>query len=390
MSRTLGFIAGLTVPAGLYYISTLHLDGTATQVVSSLDEQEKRLRSLDRLPPAQPTISGRKTQDDFLSRVKDGWNNTVEETVHKLQKVDYGEAAEKTATAASNLSQNAWEKTKPELEKAGEQAKSLAEQAKQAASEAAAKTEKAAEAAKESTERGLRQTAGQVQEATQETSEMLAAWERAALEKQSEARAATERGLRRTASQVQDVTQETSNQLAAWERAALQKSEEASERMRQGWAEAKEHTHDASARARETTAQANAKAAHFLEETKEFVSEKLEQVKQKLSGAAQDAKHSMQGAGHDVKPTSAQILENVKQDAALAKVDAVDRWRAMLDAKDDLAKEKALLLEQYAGRRVGFESVHDPTQAQVIADAAAAGRVARDPEHQAKKSWWFW
>lgn len=345
MSRTLGFIAGLTVPAGLYYISTLHLNGTSTEVVSSLDQQEKRLRKADQLPAAQlpSSVGQRKPQDDYLSRVKDGWNNTIEETVHKLQKVDASDVASKTAAAATQLSQDAWQKTKPELQNAGKQAQAFGEQARAATSDAA-----------EHTIEG------------------------------------TQRGLRRTAHQVQDATQGASNELAAFERSALEKSEEAKEKMRQTWTEAKEQSRELGEQAKEAASQANNKAAHFFEDTKHALSEKLERVKNAVSGKAQEAKQAVQGASQDGKQTADQILENVKQDAMLAKVDAVDRWRAMLDAKDETAKEKALLLQQYTGRRVGFESVNDPTKAAVVADAAAAGRVAAESEQHAKKSWWSW
>ncbi|CCG84604.1 protein of unknown function [Taphrina deformans PYCC 5710] len=118
MSRTLGFIAGLTVPAGLYYVSVLHLQGTAAHLSEALHEQAIKLDNPTKL---QPVIFEPRRHDNLMARIRQGWNDGIENGVRFFQETDWKETAEQSGTAIVNLSKAGWAKLQPTIEDGKEQ-----------------------------------------------------------------------------------------------------------------------------------------------------------------------------------------------------------------------------------------------------------------------------
>lgn len=112
MSRTLGFIAGLTVPAGLYYVSVLHLQGTTNHISNALHEQSLKLDDPTR---CEPVVFEPRHPNTLSARIRQGWNDGIERGVRFIQENDWPETARQTGKAITNLTKAGWEPGREKL-----------------------------------------------------------------------------------------------------------------------------------------------------------------------------------------------------------------------------------------------------------------------------------
>ncbi|BFZ55075.1 hypothetical protein PYCC9005_002114 [Savitreella phatthalungensis] len=275
MSRTLGFIAGLTLPAGIFYISTLHLRATTDHISSELHDKAARLDELNvqRYRAKQHAYDSEQTtpvrrvealSDDIRRR----WNDAISGGYAAVTNYNYDKLGERAYSAAQYLTGLTAEQH----------------------SEAEGKLEKVSENV-----RGLAHDAGRRLEHEAKVQKML--WQ-ARGEKATTVARDTSKDVRQTASQV-------------------------TEALADEWREAKQQ----------------------LGVIRKAAQDKIESISPHLTREPIDAFERL----------AREIGKNAQDEAKLAKIDAVDRWRSLLDAVDEtVADKQKRLLAEVKSKRIGF------------------------------------
>lgn len=346
MSRTLGFIAGLTVPAGLYYISVVHLQGTTKHISDELHQQSLRLNDPTK---SEPVILEPRPHDTFQARIRQGWNDGIERGVRTIQETDWQETAKKTGYVVSNLSKTAWDKLQPTIEDGKDAVHDLAEASKDAALHAGqavgAAAQESGQVAREIGHKLSAESRELAHEVNVQGSRMA---QNANVEAHRLAKVARE-DTREAGQYLSKVEKEAESTFSAWKTSAAKKAEELA-------AEARQKSHEAGV-AMGAMSDRMKQQAHELRNSADDLAHQGKQ-------AASDASEAARDSAKKVEKKAQSSLAAAQMKASEEWILAQDRYERLLSATEQKADMKYKeLLEQVGNRRIGFTSVNDPSGA---------------------------
>lgn len=388
MSRTLGFVAGLTVPAGLYYISVLHLQGTARHVSDVLHEQSIKLENPTTL---QPIVFEPRRHDNLMARIRQGWNEGIENGVRFFQAQDWPESARQTGKAISNLSLAGWAKLQPAIEEGKDKVQELSEITKDGALHAG-----------EALGRTLHETNIKAHEFAHDAKvQSQEAMHEASIKSHQLARAA-EQEARRLSRSVKTEAAEAKEYLHD----AGQKAEteyqilkaQAAKRSQELKDETIKQAHEAESLLARAASSISTRSAEKTQEIKTETVRQAREAQAALSDAgsvlhdkaseAEETASSVLNRGSQITKDSVQKLEKQAEASLLsaqlkaseAWIQAQDRYEQLLKATEDQVEHRhKVLLEEIGARRLGFTSVDDPTGAEK--QVKAAEKYNKKPEN---------
>lgn len=353
MSRTLGFIAGLTVPASLYYLSVVHLQGTTSYVSEALHQQRLRLDDPTKL---EPIVLDPRLHDTFPARIRQGWNDGIENGVRFIQETDWQDVAAQTRTAASNLSRNAYGKMQPTIEEGQAKLHELSESSRDATLHAGEAVGTAIHDAKVKSQELAHASNVKAHELTHEAKvKAQEAYERADKERHRLAQVAREDAI-----EAKEILRQAEKDAEIQYELLKSKASKTSEHLKE-----------------ETARQAH-EAQSILSAAGTTVSSRLHDMKDTAAELLNQAKHSAKNATQETGAAVKQVEKKAEQSLLSAKMRASEEWILAEDKYNQLltaAERKSdmkfkELEEEFGRRRLGFSRVDDPTSAAKQVQAA--------------------
>lgn len=328
MSRTLGFIAGLTVPAGIYYVSVLHLQGTTNSIKEALHEQSLRLAEPTK---STPLILEPRDHSTLLARIWQGWNDGIERGVRFAQETDWEHLARRTGSTVSNLSRAAWDKAQPTVEAGKDKLHEISEASTDAA-------QRAGEAV------GSNIHDGRVQA------------HRLAHEAQVKGHQLGE-DLNTELHRLSRVAREDAVEAKQILHKAEKKAEAEYGRLEaQGAQKFKE--------VKSETVRKAQQASSVLSNVKTAVAEKIEEVQQSATAIYQDTKKSTTDLVGRAEKKAESTVQTAREKVEQGATTAEDRYAKLLESSQRSTDMKFKELEeQFGKKRIGFSRVNDPTDA---------------------------
>ena len=330
MSRTLAFIAGLTLPAGVYYISTLHIRGTADLISSDLHDKARRLSGAghgDRrvgfegdaegevLPPSHA-----RAQEGLSANVQRRWNNVIESTHATL-----------TETQWSQYASNAFSKAKEMMPSESEVRHAVQD------------LREAGIGAEEKVRERVAHNASIVRDNIAHDAQVV----REKLAKQSD-------GFTDRVEQLGDAIRHDTR-VAAEE--IKHQAHVANEHLKAGTQTVREEARSLGDRLSEGAESARQQARVFGDK----LAKQAEAAGKKASELAERTKQNLTPPPNEktLKETLAEAYERAateaKQASKEAQIAATDKWRAMLDGVDESLNDRhKRMLEELGPKRVGF------------------------------------
>ena len=335
MSRTLAFIAGLTLPAGVYYVSTLHIRGTADLISADLHDKARRLSGagahtnrrladgIDTLAEGEDVIlpaSLARAQEGLSASVQRRWNGAIESAHATL-----------TETEWSKYASEAFNKAK-QLTPSGEEVRHSVQELREAGI-----------SAEEKVRDRVAHNAAVVRDNVVHEAEVV----REKLSRQSEGFTA----------RVEQLGEQLRHDAHVAAEEAKAQAHAANEHLRAGTQAAREEARSIGDRLSEGADAARHQARVFGDK----IAKQAEAASRKAASLADRAKQNLTPAPQEktLKETLAEAYDRAaseaKDAANEAQIAATDKWRAMLDGVDESLNERhKRLLEELGPKRVGF------------------------------------